>query len=509
MSESTAVRDRPPELELEEEIVASAAGMIAVAREIFGDRRAIEATELPIEEKIKQGFAKRFLGAISLEQMVETGQPDGMTLAAATERAAKGDKEADALVDVNVATASAEALFKDNYISRIKKSIDADNKIRQFGVSLHQVHYNSYVLRPGRHEKLQQFTLAEGFNGYREQAYMEAGLLDDHIMLVASCVEESLPEELLDYRGEGWFTGSMTFTLQGTTKEGNEVITETVFRRGTAADADAPYLSRQTRRFDLKAIGMVYEWLGFDPPKTALEFLQRPLLLRKSQFPNGVLDFLRLCDIAADVLQDKIAERSPEEYANIRLESSLKDASLAAMKIAVKHDLLAAAGTFATHEDAVKLLWELVRKHAVRDAVTNDFIDPLVFGAKAASYVEKARSAHRSGDTYLSDQMLIQAFTVATISGCGGGACGIRELSGAALSEAKRLLGAEAGEKVAEDTERPCARCGQKTVVYAWTDNKVKKACRNPNCGAKEGVTAVPSGRSSQKVKRSLFALAA
>lgn len=513
---SGEVVDGPPEqLASEQEIAASAAvGTIALelllAQDALKQRPALEPAELLLDEQVKQDFTRRFLGAISLEQTVETGRPDGMTLATAIELAAQGDEEAAALLDINVATAAAEALFKDGYISRIRKSIDADGNIRQFGVNLHQVHYNSYVLRPGRHDKLKQFTLAEALNGYREQAYLKAGLLDDYFLLVPSCVEESLPEELLDYRGEGWFTGSMSFALQATTKEGDEVVTDTVFRRGTAADADAPYLSRQARRFDLEAIGMVYESLGFDPPKTALEFLQRPLLLKKSEFPNGVLDVLRRCDIAADVLQDKIAERSQDEYANIRLESSLKDASLAAMKAAVKRDLMAAAGTFKAHEDANKLLWELVRKHAVRDAATNDLIDPVVFGPKAAPYIEEARQAYGSGDTQLGSQLLAQALATATIAGCGGGACGIKELTGAALGEAKSLLGAEPDEKVAADTERPCVKCGQKTVVYAWTESKVKKACTNPQCGAKEGASAAPSSpKPNPKLRRSLLALAA
>jgi len=509
-----AVLDSSQEqLGAEQEIAADvAAGMVALeqmlADEAFKGRRAVEAAELAIDEQIKHAFTKHFLGAVSLEQAVETGRPDGMTLATAVEMAAKGDEEADRLVDINVATASAEALFKDGYISRTRMSIDADGTIRQFGVSLHQVHYNSYILRPDRHEKLKQFTLAEALNGYREQAYLGAGLLDDHILLVASCVEESLPEELLDYRGEGWFTGSMSFALQATTKDAGEIVTDTVFRRGTAAEPDALYLTRQARRFDLAAIGMVYEWLGFEPPKTALEFLQRPLLLKKSEFPNGVLDFLRLCDIAADVLQDKVAERSPEEYANMRLESSLKDASLAAMKAAVKRDLLAAAGTFTTHEDAIKLLWELVRKHAVHDAVINEFVDPKVFGSEAALFIEEARLTYQSGDAYLTEGLVAQALAVAVISGCGGGACGIKELTGAALNEAKRLLDAKPGEKVAEDTERTCVKCGQRTIVYAWTDSKVKKACKN--CGAKEGIASPdPEPKKKPKVNRSILALAA
>ncbi len=458
---------------------------------------AIAATELALDEQIHRRFTRYFLGAIALEESVELKRPDGITLATAVSRAKEGDIEAESLVDINVATAAAEGVFKDSHISRITKSIGADGQIQQFGLDLHQVHYNSYALRPDRDDRLKQFTLAEALNGYREQAYLEAGLLDEYFMLVPSCVPEGMPEKMLGHEGEGFFTGSMTYTLQATTKEGEQIVTETAFRRGTAAEAEAPYETRQAERYDLRAIGMIYEALGYDAPKTALEFLQRPLLLKKSEFPDGVVDVLRRCDIAADMVQSKVVDRSQAAYANIRLESSLKEASLADMKSAIKRDLLAAAGTFITHEDANALLWDLVRKHGVRNALTNYFVDPAVFGAKAAPVLSDARVAYERGDMLLSNQLLSQAVEVATVAGCGGGSCGIKELSRSELGVAEALLEVKSGEKVAKDTERPCPECGQKTIVYAWTETNVKKACTNKECGAKTGVP-----------KKSLFALA-
>jgi hypothetical protein len=167
---------------------------------------------------------------------------------------------------------------------------------------------------------------------------------------------------------------------------------------------------------------------------------------------------------------------------------------------------LADAVAFEEHEDANHLLWDLVRKHAVPAAGRNSAIDAAAFGPQAAVYILEARQADALGEVLRRDQLLETASEVATVTGCGGGSCGIQKLSASEEKDTKGLLGTKPGEKTAKDTERPCVKCGEKSVVYAWderTKGPVKKGCRS--CGATEGVK---QGRKDKK-KKSLFALAA
>lgn len=441
------------------------------------------ASEVPLDQWTKTRYKRRFLAAVGLHNTVEVApmtENDGPTLAAATEKAVAGDEEANHLVDINVATAVSEGCLNDGYYRKVFRDINEAGEIVQFGLSSHQMHFNSYVLRPNRPEELRTYTLAEALNGYREEDYRRSGELDDHMMLVVSLVPTNLEEKKLDHRGDGFFTRTMTFCLQGTTVEDNKVVTETVFRRGTAANEDAPYEERQAKRYDLEAIGMVYRHLGHQAPKTALEFLQNPILLRKRSFPNGVIDFLRLCDIASDVLQDKLGKREIGEYHELVAESARKDASLKNVCAAVKQDLLAKAGTFERPEDAIVLAWDLVRIHGASSAVDNHEIDPSVFGPHAKKRIEGARAADRTGDFVLREKLRAEAVEMATVTGCGGGSCGIEAVSlgSAQGQEMAALLDLKPGDTIVRDTERPCANCHKVGgVYYVYNDKKVNKGC--------------------------------
>src|SRR5262245_43182820 len=102
---------------------------------------ALAAESLPIDEQINALFRDRFLGAVALEEAVQLGvsEEHGPTLATAAKRAAEGDPEANALLDINIATAVAEACFKDGYISRVTKQIGENGEILQHGTNLHQI----------------------------------------------------------------------------------------------------------------------------------------------------------------------------------------------------------------------------------------------------------------------------------------------------------------------------------------------------------------------------------
>jgi len=74
--------------------------------------------------------------------------------------------------------------------------------------------------------------------------------------------------------------------------------------------------------------------------------------------------------------------------------------------------------------------------------------------------------------------------------GCGaglGGSCRLETIGQAEMALAAQLLNLQPGEQTARNTKDPCIKCGEVSIVYAWTDRLVKKACLS--CKATEGVT--------------------
>lgn len=386
------------------------------------------AEQAATEESSKQKFYN-FLGKVSVQQALEQtfNKPEaaGPTLASAIIEARNGNQEADKLVDINVGTATTEAFFKAGHLTKIEKELNNDGEVVQFGVTTENLQYNSVVFRPNRHAVLKQFTLAEVQNGFREQELAKGDILKDHWFIVPSCVPENLPEELLDERGDGYFTSSMTFAAQGTTQvESSKLITETVFDKGTEAAHDDSYAERQAGRFDIAAIGKVYERFGLEAPQTALGFLQNPLLINKSEMPNGMVDFWRLIDEAKDELKGVSRARDEQQYLDKIAQSKEREASLGDVKQEVKKRLLALGDSFNNDMQAINTLWELVRKYGVKESVVNSHIDPIVFGGQAATLIEQARHSAVKGDMESTLDLQQAAEQVAKISGCGGGAGG-------------------------------------------------------------------------------------
>ncbi len=467
----------------------------------LGNQTASLVEDLPQEKAAKTKFAS-FLGETAVKQALkedaETGPASRQTLAKSIREAKNGSELGMKRVDVSVDTATPEGWFKIGHFRRTKKQRNAVGEVEQFGLTAETMHRDALVLRPNRPTKLKSFTLSEARNGFREQELVRYDELQDCWFVAVSCVPEDLPEEALDHRGDGFFTHSMTYSAQGTTQEGAEIIHEIIFDRGTNANEDASYEERQAGRFDIVAFGRVYEKLGLSPPKTALEALQKPIKIPKRLMPNGMVDFWRWVDEAKDELRGEIVVRTEEEYI-ARIEESLeREESIANAKQKIKGELLELDGTFDENDDlqAVEALWELVRKYGPEEAAVNEHIDPIAFGPDAAKKIIEARRFMGMGDIETAKLWVQLAKEVATVSGCGGG-CGIGALSGVKEQIARKIFKAKikkSGEKLklVEDLERPCPTCGEMTVIYAYDEDDpnvpVGKACTNPNCGVTENV---------------------
>lgn len=450
-----------------------------------------QAAEHLLEERAASEAFHRFIGKScvreALESTVRPGADKGpkMTLADSISETKKGSKESEARVDVAVASATAEALFKTKHITRFRKSLTDGGEVEQHGLTNEQTHLDAIVHRSGRPGPLKKYTLAEVRNGFREQQLAAEGTLDDAWLVVASFVPRDVPEEWLDNRGDGYFTRTMTYSLQGTTKAGSGLVLESIFDRGTDAPEEAGYEERQAQRFDLPAYQKVCEWLGLPVPQTELEALENPALIPKAFMPNGMLDFWRWMDIAADEIRGNTVVRAAREYLERDRMSREREASIAGVRQTVKSKLLA-ADSFVTKIDANVMLWELIKEHGYRAAAHNEHIQPIAFGVKGARKLKVAKNLISLGQTDDAGRWIEWGLDDATTTGCGGGACGLREaVTIAELAFAKSKLGFQDGDSIAADERLACPDCKEiGGILYVYNASKVNKGCKL--CGAVE-----------------------
>jgi hypothetical protein len=479
---------------IDEAITAHNLGKLMLPQDALAQHRPKLVENLPQETEAQARFY-HFLGRTCVKRALESSaEPEvgvsNLTLAKSITEAKKDNMEADARVDISIATATTEAYFKTGHFTRIEKSLNNAGEVVQFGLTTEKMQQDAIVTRPHRPTQLKEFTKAELQNGLREQQLVRDDKLQDSWMVVASLVPKGMPEAWLDHRGDGFFTYSMTYSLQGTTQEGLDIFTETVFDKGTLADEQASYQERQDQRFDLAAFGKVCEWLGLPAPRSELEALQTPLYIPKRLMPNGMIDFWRWMDVAADELRGQQVVRTVDQYRDRVATSAAREASLAEVKAKIKHDLLA-LDDFERDIEAVEALWELTRKHGYKAAATNQHIEPLAFGIKASRKLLVAKNFISLGEDDEANRWLTFGLEDAIITGCGGsnggGSCGLRDLnhSSSEFSKAKSLLDFEEGDSVTLDEERPCVKCGTVgSVVYVYNASKVDKCC--VDCGAVE-----------------------
>lgn len=391
---------------------------------------AIAVSELPQFEASRHRFT-RFMGAVALASSVERQQQTTTpSLMEAIDRTVYGESaEAEALVDINVGTAVSEACFKKDHVTRIAMHLNQDGELVQFGQTMTQFQHNSLTLRPERHPKLEAVTRQEALNGHCIEDLAKQGFLEDYWFVVSSLVPQDVPEADLGEKGDGYFLHSLTYVNQATTQQGNEVITESAFSAGTDAPENASFETRIAKRHDIETISRVRQRLGLKPITSTEEALEG-ILVHKSLMPNGVVDFMRMCDEEADVVLGRNVLRDDTFYTNLLAESIAKEESLADVKQAVKVDLLARAGAFQDPMEPIQLLWDLTKKHSVRSAKTNLYIDPRAFGAEAVAQVEESRYRYSIGDYIGAEMAIREALKSATITGCGGGSSKEKDANG-------------------------------------------------------------------------------
>lgn len=445
--------------------------------------RAIKDTEVEPEAQLRYA---QWAGALALGATAEVSEVQKKTnilevlrLLNSTEGSLEDKEEAEKWLDANIGTAVFEALFKEGYVSEIYMDLAADSEPSQYGQSNDSIYNNGARLRPNRHPLLQAITDIEGLNRHRIEVACEKGILNDHYALVWSLVPGEVPEKDLGPEGDGYFTDDMTLSVQATTVENGRLKVEAGFVRGVEAARDDDFATRQAKRHDFKALANLCKHIGQTPPRTAAEALNMIWFVPKTLMPNGVVDPMRWFDLAADETLGRTAAHNLDSYLNLKRESRRKEDSVEEVKQKVREDLLVVEDQLEDPIDAVLLMWEFIKKHALDNSYTNLKINPGVFGQEAAPEILLARYYLAQGQVELAQQHKEKASKVATVSGCGGGASKSEfDADGQETSHLDRVLGKDKYGK-------RWFRCSNGHLNIRKEKDKLIDKCQHTNCKAK------------------------
>ena len=374
--------------------------------------------EMPEDQMVRQR-AERFIrgaGAAALHQHVELeyqkreSLPDDQisSLMDAIQRAAWGDAEAIQFITNNVRTDMFERTVKAGLIMKAKLSIDQNGAITQHGQAMETTHENALRFASATPE-IRERSKPETRNGFRIGSLYREGMLEDYYFVVKSRCADNIPFEQLD--DNGFFSETLSASIQATTAMGDGLITESAFVAGVKKPGMQPH--------DVEAIIAMGAVFGVDySNKSAAEIIDTPLLIHKSLMPNGVIDLVRLYDICAG--GTFFGEDKPQQdYLNFVEFCQAREQELGPLVEKIVQQLISEAHKIHTPVAAVKRLHALSQKYMLERSIEDRSINPRVFGP-AAPLIEQARLHHDLGNTELAQAATDKAQRVAKSYSCPG-----------------------------------------------------------------------------------------
>lgn len=412
--------------------------------------------------------AARFIGAAVL------GSGDGVELCSveqpieslhdAIHMAAEGDEQAKALIEMNVKTDVIERTIKTGHVmSKVPLLITSEGKIVQYGQSMDSIQANSLRFA-AEHPIMRARTEAETRNAFRIEELYGEGFFDDYSFVVISRAE-NLPEA-------GFFTETMSCSIQLTIKDGPGLAMESAFVAGIA----------NGQQHDAGTVVRLGAALGADfDALTPAQIIDTPLMIRNDLIPNGVIDLVRRYDDAATMPTGAAQTRSffgedkpAQDYSEYLEKCRLRERTFEPRVQKITAELMAAKDLVASPLDAVNLLHDLSELHMVEQAVVDHSIDVRVFGHVSAQLIEQARSALEKGDDQAARELTTKAVATADSSSCPSS----KKASEASESESK-------GEN--EDCEfvsKSCPLCKTKNVKTKVQKLKLSQQKRiSGSCG--------------------------
>jgi hypothetical protein len=247
----------------------------------------------------------------------------------------------------------------------------------------------------------------------------------------------------------------------------------------------------------LEVVNEVYKALGINDEggfldKTAIYGTQG---LVATEHIGDVFGVVRVLDEFASAQSGKnifmgevVGADHPKDYAAVIAESTRQREEEGALteELAAFVEGLHAKGT----DPALgTVLVERYLKDRLLDmAQENPHLAEMAFDRETAEGFRTAMCLRASGRTEEANRLINEVrINAPDASSCGAGSCGLEKVKEDEMTAAKEVLDYKEGEVLIKDGVRSCPDCKKTTVVYALNlTGGFKKACLNPECGAKD-----------------------
>lgn len=429
----------------------------------LGFDTAIAIPETDIEQEAQQQKAE-FLGKVAVSGVAEfkTEETSYGSLYDGIEAAYDKDPKAYNMVRSNVKTDAIERTFKAGHITEVRVEAAPDGSSSQHGQHMDAVHAST-LLFASKLPKMKPRTDAEIANHFRTKGAYEDGLMKDHSMLVVSCVSDDMTEQ--ERKDAKFFTDTMSISLQLTTAQGTELVTEVAFVAGVAEPGG--------ERHDVPAVVALFrEWLGVDiSGKNVAEILNTPVLIRNQHIPNGITDVVeRLDDKIEEVKNDGTKSffgitRPREDYVAYREKCREREEVFDPKVDLITDELISQAPYITDEADACRLLNVLSGKHMIEQALFDASINPKVFGNVSAEAIYQARRAFEIGDKSGALHYINKAKAHDASVSCPGGLGETKDSDSSTDDESCTFV------------SKKCPKCGAKNVLTTVTATRIEGGC--------------------------------
>lgn len=380
--------------------------------------------------------------------------------------AAKGDKEARRMVTTNVRTDVVERTIKSGHVIKVDLMVDEAGNIQQHGQSSESIQANSLRFA-SRNWQMKERVKAETTNSFRLKLCCEKGLLDDYYFVVVSRAADNMTVPHMDR--EGFFTDTMSCSLQLTTMEDGKLTTESAFVAGVKSPGGP--------RHDQETLRGVTAELGIDlPDETATGTINTPFLIHKSVLQNGAIDLVKLWDkhVPKDNENEEIffgESKPPQDYQEYLKVCREREERFEPKVQKITDRLISEWQHIKNHNRsiAVKRLHEISGEEMIEQALGDSDINPKVFGPVSAAEIEQARVAMNQG-RYADALLHINTAKAYDESNSCPGAL----LDGGQSSD-KNSSSSQTDE--CEFVSKKCPECGKRNVKTKITKTKITGSC--------------------------------
>ncbi len=357
------------------------------------------------DDQLVRHRAARFAGQLASQSTVEVDKAltDAEPHTTLFEAVTTGNSD---LVRANVEANMVEIAFKAGFVTEVQLQEDENGHTHQYGQSLKSIQANN-LLHGTDSGEMHQRSQAENRNVFRFESVKQTGLLQNHWFVTVSRTATEMTERAMDQAG--FFTETMSLSIQATTDLDGVLTMESAFMAGVAEEGG--------ERRDEEIVAAIGEAIGVDlRGLSATELLDMPLLIPKSLMPNGTIDLVAMGD---EPFGTFFGQNKPgQDYLAYR-EACRQHRAMFSQKVdKVTDQLMKEAVHIKDEIDATKRLHELCGDEMVRQAVVDEWIDPGVFGPQSKPFIIEARRQLALGNSHAGLEATKKALEVADPRSC-------------------------------------------------------------------------------------------